>query len=117
MAALGNTGAGVALNPAAGSGNVIGGSTAAARNVISGNSGEGVRVGNVSGTRIEYNVIGADRMVAGKLPNARAAVCLVGATGTVVRSNTIFYVGALAVQLVSATGNSIGSNHLQSVLL
>ena len=114
---MGNTGAGVAVTSAAGGGNVIGGTTAAARNVISSNTGEGVRVGNVSGTRVEYNLIGTDRLVTRRLPNRLAAVSLVGATSTVVRNNTIFYTGPLAVQLVSSVGHSITSNTLQPVLL
>jgi parallel beta-helix repeat protein len=116
LVGLGNTGAGVIVTAAAGGGNVIGGSGAAAQNVISANTGEGVRVGDVSGTRIEYNLIGTDRLVTGRLPNRAAAVSLVGATSTVVRSNTIFYSGARAVQLVSTSANTITSNTLRSVL-
>ena len=117
LAALGNGGAGVAVTSAAGAGNVIGGATAAARNVISASATEGIKVGDVSGTRIQFNLIGADRLATGRLPNRAAAVSLVGSAQTVVRDNTVFYAGPAAIQQVSTTGSVIGTNALLSLSL
>jgi parallel beta-helix repeat protein len=55
--ALGNHMNGVSLNA---SGNTIGGTTAAARNVLSGNLGDGVRVVAGSGSLVQGNYIGTD---------------------------------------------------------
>ena len=115
LLALGNGAAGVAVTSAAGTGNVIGGSTSAAGNVISASGTEGVKVGDVSGTRIQFNRIGCNRLAAAALANGRAAVSLVGSTSTVVRDNKVFYTGSVAVQLVSTSGNTIGTNSLRSV--
>lgn len=112
LAPLGNGAAGVAVTAAAGAGNVVGGTTAAARNIISANKTEGVKVGDVTGTRIQFNLIGTDRLVTGRLVNGAAAVSLVGSISTVIQDNTIFYAGAMAVQLVSATGSAVGANQL-----
>ena len=117
LAGLGNGAAGVALTATAGYGNVIGGAVAAAGNVISASATEGIKVGDVAGTRIENNLIGTDSRGAAPLPNRAAAISLVTSTGTIVRYNTIFYTGSAPVQLVSTSGNTITSNVLRSVAL
>ena len=97
---LGNTGSGVLIDAGA-AGNTIGGTTAGARNVISGNAGAGV---NVSGTGTDGNVIqgnyvglAADGLTAvgntqdGVIVQAGAANTLVGGTaggaGNVISGN------------------------------
>ena len=117
LAPLGNGAAGVAVTSAAGAGNVIGGATAGAGNIISANKTEGIKVGDVTGTRIQSNRIGTDRLMTGRLLNGAAAVSLVASISTVVQENTIFYAGPLSLQLVSATASTIGANQLQFVAL
>jgi hypothetical protein len=116
LAPLGNGAAGIALTSAAGEGNVIGGAAAEAGNVISANAREGVKVGDAANTRIQFNLIGTDRLATGRLANGAAPIALVGSSGTVVRDNTLLYAGTSAVQQVSATGTVLTANTLKSVL-
>lgn len=78
---LGNAGVGVRINNS--SGNTIGGSAIASRNVISGNSGDGVRItGNsASGNRVQGNHIGTNVTGCLNLGNSAFGVAVVaGAT-------------------------------------
>ena len=71
-----------------GTGNTIGGTSAAARNVISGNEGSGVRVDLfiATGTLIQGNSIGTDASGRMSLGNAVAGVDLAGSSVTVSRN-------------------------------
>jgi hypothetical protein len=80
--ALGNDGAGIQFNAA--SGNVVGGTTAAARNVISANTGHGIEIFNATNT-VTGNYVGTDE------------------SGTLDRGN-----GGQGVAIGSASGNTVG---------
>ncbi len=71
-----------------GTGNTVGGTSAAARNIISGNEGSGVRVDlfNASGTLIQGNSIGTDASGRMSLGNAVAGVDLAGSSVMVSRN-------------------------------
>lgn len=100
--ALGNNSAGVLLNTGA-TGNTIGGETPAARNVISGNTQNGVELVNANFNSVQGNFIGVDF------------------TGTVRRPNTIngiFFQGGLG-NLIGGTnafsGNVISGNNQHGI--
>jgi titin len=68
---------------------VIGGTTAAARNVISGNTGRGVIIGAGSGNHVQGNLIGTNAAGTAALGNGTDGVeVLSGATGTVIGGTT-----------------------------
>jgi CSLREA domain-containing protein len=82
---LGNVGGGVTLDGA--QNNVVGGTSAAARNVISGNSGDGVEIQGLLGAsdnRIEGNYIGTDASGTTKVGNCGNGVQIAGAENNVV---------------------------------
>jgi uncharacterized repeat protein (TIGR01451 family) len=70
------------------SGNTIGGSLAAAGNVISGNSANGVEIdtgsGGVTGNLIAGNLIGTNASGSAALANGGAGIAIVGANGTTI---------------------------------
>ena len=74
------------------SNNLIGGSTSAERNVISGNTQDGVRIYQGSGNQIRGNYIG------------------IGSDGTTSRSNGGDGVRLIECRTTSITGNKIGNN-------
>jgi hypothetical protein len=117
LLAVGNGAAGVSVTSAAGAGNVIGGATPAHRNVISGNAGDGVRVGDAAGTRVQNNYIGAAATVSNRLPNKLFAVSLIGGKQTTVLNNTLVHTGATPFQLISTSGNVFTANVLTPVLV
>ncbi len=104
MTAVGNSD-GVNL---AGPDNVVGGTTAAARNVISGNVGQGVVVSNFAGNCVTGNYIGTDitgtRTVAGSIQNTGVDVGS-GTTDTII--------GGTA----AGAGNLISGNSLYGIFL
>ncbi|MFO0849595.1 MAG: PKD domain-containing protein [Gemmataceae bacterium] len=82
-AALANSNSGVYLDNVRDA--VIGGSSAAARNVISGNGVEGVQVSRGSGSRIQGNTIGLNAAGTAKIANGNHGVRIeLRASGTVV---------------------------------
>lgn len=93
----------------AGSGdNVIGGTTPAARNLISGNTSNGVRIGLGNGgevsqnNRVEGNLIGTDAAGTSAIPNGEAGVNVRGPAS----NNTIGGTSSAARNIIS--GNKIG---------
>ncbi len=100
-AALGNTSSGIELSYAAG--NLIGGTSAAARNVISGNGGSGVYLSSLgtTGNLVQGNYIGTDANGSLAISNAGDGVTVNGAAG-----NTIGGTSPGAGNLLS--GNSQG---------
>lgn len=69
--------------------NVIGGTTAAARNVLSGNRGSGVAIGSgTTGTIVRGNIIGLDASGAAALGNDENGVLIVDAATTTVGGAT-----------------------------
>ena len=77
---LGNTWAGIGV---LGSGNTIGGTTASARNIISGGTAEGIYIhGNAATSNVVYgNYVGVDVTGAVSLPNSYGIALMAGATG------------------------------------
>jgi len=108
-----------------GSNNTIGGTTPAARNVISGNDFWGVYVIGTTDTRIQGNFIGTTKNGTGKLGNYLEGVYFAGGSDNTVggadaaAANTIAFNGAEGVSLgmldnAFGTGNSILSNSIHS---
>ena len=95
--ALPNADDGVVIVAGASS-NLIGGTSAAARNVVSGNGGNGVTVSNATGVAILGNFIGTDATGTQPVPNA--------ADGILLDSSSSNVVGAPAV----GAGNVISGN-------
>ncbi|RJF96743.1 DUF4347 domain-containing protein [Noviherbaspirillum cavernae] len=71
------------------SGNSIGGSVAGARNVISGNVADGIRLAGATGNTVQGNYIGTDRTGTLDLGNGAAGIGLSGsATGNLIGGST-----------------------------
>lgn len=102
-AAVPNGGIGININS---SGNTIGGTSAAARNVISGNNGQGVRIVNAGATLnvLQGNFIGTDVNGVVALGNGLAGVVVTGAPNTTIGGTTP---GARNV----ISGNGIGTSN------
>jgi parallel beta-helix repeat protein len=102
--ALGNTVRGIRIQDV--SANTVGGTSTAARNVISANQGEGIIVESTgvapaTGNLIEGNFIGTDATGLQPLGNALGGISLVNAS-----SNTIGGTTAAAANLISGNGTS-----------
>src|SRR5262249_29842842 len=93
--ALGNASGGVVLAFTTGA-NTVGGTTAAARNVISGNATAGVYVFQSTGNLVEGNYLGLN--AAGTGPLANAVGVLIDSTST---NNTVGGTAAGATNLIS----------------
>lgn len=91
-------------------GSVVGGTTPADRNVISGNSFTGILVSN-DGNKIEGNIVGADPTGTKRVGNAGAGVTVRGATNTTISGNEIVgnSQGGLVIDSGS-TGNIVAGN-------
>ena len=108
--------------PAGASNNTIGGTTAAARNVISGNTLFGVLLesGGTSGNVVEGNFIGTTAAGSAPLANANAGVVLSAASGNTIggtsagAANVIAGNGVSGILLAStgSTGNVIQGNFI-----
>jgi len=114
--ALGNSQDGVFI--ASSSGNVIGGTTAAARNLLSGNR-NGVQIFGVgSGNQVRGNSIGTNVTGTVSLGNSQNGVLILGSSNSVIgaagsaSSNAISFNGAAGVAVQSGTNNSIQSNSI-----
>jgi len=122
LIARGNAQEGVLITGSGG--NVIGGSSAADRNLISGNTDAGVYILNGSGNTVLGNYIGTTITGAARLPNANNGVAIYGATGSAAGNqiggalaaarNVISGNGGSGVNLVGAgaSGNVIQGNYL-----
>jgi Ca2+-binding RTX toxin-like protein len=126
-AKLGNGASGVVVF--AGNGpigvNTIGGTTAAERNVISGNGNDGVAISSASNTIIQGNFIGTDVNGTGNLGNGGYGVTLstasnntVGGTnagqGNVIAFNGSTFKSSGGVGVLAGTGNTILGNSIFS---
>ncbi len=100
--ALGGEQVGVEIDNASSSNITIGGTTAAARNVISGNLLYGVRLNNGSGLVVRGNFIGTDVTGTAPLPNANYGL-LVEANGSTIGGST------------AGAGNVISANSLDGI--
>ena len=114
---LGNSFFGVALEDGARN-NAIGGPTAGARNVISGNSGPGIILGfQSSANSVQGNYIGTDASGTAAVPNSGDGVRSdFGATGntSVGPGNVIRFNGGAGVNVVTGSGISILSNSISA---
>lgn len=118
---LGNSGSGVDIMS---SGNTVGGTTAGARNIISGNDyQDGITIGSSGSNLVQGNYIGTDKSGTLKVGNGRHGVLLMGAASSIIggttpgASNLIAFNGDDGVNIVgsgtvsnSIRGNSIHSN-------
>jgi titin len=100
------------------SGNMIGGTTAGARNVISGNSGDAVGLFNpgTTGNTVEGNYIGVDSTGSAPLPNSGPGVDIVtGATNNLIGGTTA---GAANLIANNSTGVAVdGKNTIGNSIL
>jgi probable HAF family extracellular repeat protein len=107
-AAIPNSGGGIEIHTAA-SGNIVGGSTAADRNIVSGNNGDGISLSILSGTPINNvvkgNYIGTNQNGNAILPNTGQGVGLYGVTNN--------FIGGSG----SGEGNLISGNNSNGVNL
>jgi hypothetical protein len=119
-AALGNAGNGIfMLTGSAGTpNNLIGGDTASAGNVISGN-GIGMTIGNsqTSGTVVKHNLIGTDASGTVVVGNTQYGIHINSSPTTTIDGNVIVGNGIVGVDVVNAgsdgtviTGNAIGTD-------
>ena len=103
------------VNIWAASNNIIGGSTAAERNIISGNSGYGVWIGGGgTGNQVRGNYIGTNYMGTGSLQNGNVGVYIDSANNTV--GGTTSGYGNLISGNTSTTGLSLTSLATGSVV-
>ncbi len=105
-----------------GPGNVIGGNTASARNVISGNGLTGVSITN-AGTNdnvLQGNFIGTKQDGISPLGNDSHGIQISGGSNNVIggdgvgEANVIAFNASSGVRVVSATGNTIAGNSIHS---
>ena len=103
---LGNTGDGISLSTV--SGTIVGGNTAGARNVVSGNNNVGVRIigATATGNLIRGNYIGVNAAGAGAVGNTNGGITVLNSAS----SNTIGGSGA-------GEGNLISGNFLNGINL
>ncbi|MFQ5649312.1 MAG: FlgD immunoglobulin-like domain containing protein [bacterium] len=120
---LGNSGTGVGIN---GSNNTIGGTTAGARNIISGNDGVGVSIGGsgTAGNLVQGNFIGTDAKGNKALANEGGGIRVIdspnntiGGTkkgaGNVISGNGMGSTGnGVVIGGSGATGNVLQGNHI-----
>jgi|GEM_PF-715997 len=104
------------------SGNVIGGTVAGSRNVISGNNWDGVKIGNCTNTTILGNYIGTNAAGTAAVGNARDGVWItfasanttIGGTiagaGNVISGNGLDGIGLNGSTNTTILGNYIGTN-------
>ena len=110
--------AGIYISP--GNNNTIGGTTAAARNIISGNGGEGILIGPGTGNLIQGNFIGAN--VAGNTLGNTGPGIFADASGNTIggsaagAGNLIAFNGGdgVASNRVTISGNAVLSNSIHS---
>jgi hypothetical protein len=115
---LGNTGAGVSISGAIN--NTIGGTTPAARNIISGNGAGGVQIfSGATGNQVQGNYIGTDVMGTQDLGNATSGVIISSANNTIGGTtsgarNIISGNGKWGISIggTGATGNMVQGNFI-----
>jgi hypothetical protein len=102
----------------AGTNNTLGGTASGARNVIAGNSTDGVLLdGTASGTAVQGNYIGTDLTGASAVANGVYGVSIAGSNNTIggssaAASNTIADNKSGGVQVSAGSGNTIRRNAL-----
>jgi len=111
--AIANAFAGVEIQAGA-TGNHIGGTTVAARNVISGNGAQGIfmRGAGTTGNFVEGNYLGTNAAGTGAIPNAFAGVEIFEADGNTIRGNVSSGNTFQGVLVNQADGNTIAGNFI-----
>jgi Calx-beta domain len=120
-AAVGNIGSGIYLLEAAG--NVIGGTTPGARNLVSGNKGGGITITSPlsADNRIEGNYIGTDRNGTYAITNTNSGIFLISASRTIVGGTTAAArnvisgnspTGIAIYDSLGGTGNLVQGNYI-----
>ncbi|MBS1789356.1 MAG: DUF11 domain-containing protein [Acidobacteria bacterium] len=115
---FGNGGDGISLDTT--TGNTIGGTTAVARNVISGNAGHGILISSANNNIVQGNFIGTTISGTAALRNDRNGVRLSGASNNAIggiaagAGNTIAFNGATGVFSPNGVGNAILGNSIFS---
>ncbi len=115
---FGNTNNGILITAC--SSNLIGGTTVADRNVISGNNSEGIEItgGAAIGNQIFGNLIGTDLLGTTNRANSVNGILLTTAVGTIIGTNTgdirnvISGNGSHGINLSSAAGTVIRGNYI-----
>lgn len=108
-AALGNDDSG--LNFASAPNNTIGGTSAGARNVISGNGGDGVVMFSTTGNVIQGNYVGLNAAGSAALGNVDAGISLDDSPGTIIGGTT-----AAARNVISGNGE-VGTSSGQGITI
>ena len=118
---LGNSNVGVDITETNSfSSNTVGGTSPAARNLISGNGGEGVGIITALGTgagnnRVEGNLIGTKKDATTALGNSRSGMDIRISPNNTVSGNTIAFNGGDGVTItLSSTGNLLAGNSIFS---
>jgi trimeric autotransporter adhesin len=96
MEALGNRGDGIEMDA---SDSVVGGSTVAKRNLISGNEVDGLSVSAANNVKVENNLVGTKADGVGALGNLFNGVDVSGTAGVSIVRNSIFSNGKLGIDL------------------
>ena len=115
-AKIANGGAGVSLSSVSGA--TIGGTTGDQRNVISGNSGVGIRLSSSPGVQVLRNYVGVNAAADGKLANGSAGVFVLNSSGAIIGNpgNGNVIAGnsseGIFVQGASSTANVIRANFI-----
>ena len=106
-----NGGAGIAVEGGA-SGNTVGGTTAAAGNLISGNAGDGVLIQGTgtTGNLVQLNLIGTDATGQNAMPNSGDGVDIQAASDNIISSNTIGYNRGYGIQLDQGAQDTLSAN-------
>jgi parallel beta-helix repeat protein len=101
---------------------LIGGTTAAARNVVSGNRGNGISIANgSSGTVVRGNYVGTDKTGSSAVPNAANGIAFWGGASqnsiggsAAGAGNVIAENGGAGIVVADGTGNAISGNSVFS---
>src|SRR5262249_45948118 len=116
--ALGNSSDGLLI---AGNNNTVGGTTAAAGNLISGNGGAGVRIAkHASGNLIQGNLIGTDSTGTNPVANGGAGVLISAGSANTIggttsgAANTIAFNGSSGVSVEAGNTNAVRENSIFS---
>jgi parallel beta-helix repeat protein len=115
-AAIGNGGEGIVIGAA--TNNLIGGSTASARNLISGNLGSGIEVtANADSNQFLGNFIGTDSSGLTSLSNSSHGIRVISASsnnqiGSTVAGNVIAFNFGNGILVITGSGNRIQSNSI-----
>jgi hypothetical protein len=113
--AIANVGPGVNIQDSS-AGNLIGGATATARNVISGNNGAGIQINNSNGNTVQNNFIGTDKNGVAAVGNSAAGIWITNTTLNTLVSGNLISGNAVGVTIDAGAafnvlkGNLIGAD-------